>query len=336
MITPDNKYSTLAQIRIKVRKLTRSPSASQISDSEIDNYINNFVLYDFPEHLRTFYLRTTLTFYTQPYVDVYATDTTNVDDPLYNFNNIYTTTHAPIYVAGYQAYMSQSREQFFGVFPMFNNIAQIGAGDGITTNFSGTLSAVPVLANNVTFSSVDVNNLGLVLKDDGNGNLVIPNSTPTVPASTINYVTGAYTINFPTAPASGVAVNSMTVPYVPSRPTGVLYYENKFTFRAVPDQPYPVNLEVYKRPTEILNGTDMPELSEWWQYIAYGATKKVLEDRMDIETVQLIMPEFKQQELLILRRTLVQLTNERTATIFTEQSSIGTVGNGLGWGGGNF
>jgi len=333
---PDASYSTLDNIRVKVRKLTRSLSANQISDADINSYVNNFVLYDFPEHLRTFYLRQTLTFYTQPYIDTYTTNTTDINDPLYNFNNKYTTVHGQILIAGIPAYFTSSRAQFFGVYPMNNNVASIGtAGNGITTTFVGTLSAVPVLRNNVTFSSVNATNDGLVLVDDGNGNIIVPNAPAPIVGS-IDYVTGAYDIDFPNPPAVGATINSMTVPYVAGRPQGICYYANSFILRTVPDMPYPVNLEVYVRPTELLSSTQMPELAEWWQYIAYGAAKKVLEDRLDMETVQLIMPEFRAQEALILRSTLVQLSNERTATIYTEQSSIGAIGNGLGWGGGNF
>jgi hypothetical protein len=332
---PDSTLSTLQEIRARIRRLIRSPSVNQISDADIDSYVNTFMLYDFPESLRLFYLRTTVTFYTKPYVDTYATDTTDVLDPLYNFKNQYISTHGPIYIAGYQAYFTQSREQFFGVYPMTSSIASIGTGgDGITMNFAGVLSAIPVLANNVTFSSIDANNNGLVLKDDGNGNLVAPYSPAAT--GTIDYVTGVYTLDFPAAPAMGATINSQTVPYVPARPLGVCYYDNKFILRAVPDQPYPVVMEVYRRPLELLDSADLPELAEWSQYISYGASVKIAQERMDPDSVQILATEFDRQERMILRRTLVQQTNERTATIYTEQSSIGTIGNGLGWGGGNF
>lgn len=333
----DDTLSTLEQIRTRIRRLIRSPSVNQISDTDIDSYINTFMLYDFPENLRMFYLRTTLTFYTKPYIDTYTTDTTDQLDPLYNFKNQYISTHGPIYIAGYQAYFTQSREQFFGVYPMTSNIASIGnGGDGHTLNFTGVLAAAPVLANNVTFSSIDANNNGLVLKDDGNGNLVTPYTSFAPAPSTINYVTGAYVLNFPAAPAMGATINSQTIPYVPARPLGVCYYDNKFILRAVPDQPYPVVMEVYRRPLELLDTGDIPELAEWSQYISYGAAVKIAQERMDPESVQILATEFDRQERMVLRRTLMQQSNERTATIYTEQSSIGTIGNGLGWGGGNF
>ena len=59
-------------------------------------------------------------------------------------------------------------------------------------------------------------------------------------------------------------------------------------------------------------------LKQWWQYLAYGAAKKVFEDSQDPEGKHAIMEEFKEQERLVLRRTIVQRTAQRTATIYTE------------------
>lgn len=66
--------STLAAIQTKVRRLTRTPSTAQLSVADLNEYINTFILYDFPEHLRLFDLRTTFTFTTQPFQDTYPTD----------------------------------------------------------------------------------------------------------------------------------------------------------------------------------------------------------------------------------------------------------------------
>jgi hypothetical protein len=346
---PDNTLSTLAQIRTKVRRLTRSPSTAQLTDADIDSYVNNFVLYDFPEHLRLFKLRTTFTFYTKPYVDTYATNTTTLLDPLYNFKNKYVSVHPPVYIAGYNSFYSQNREQFFGIYPIVNSVDSIGStGDGVTTNFTGTLPNAPFLQNNVTFTSVAVANVGLInetntaiaVKDvpsdpfDGTGTFINAISGAAV-VGNINYINGLYNITFPVAPGSGQAINVETVPYQAAQPQALLYYQDTFTVRPVPDESYPINMEVYIRPTELLLVTDMPELSEWWQYIAYGASKKVFEDRMDLDSVQLIMAEFKKQELLAQRRTIVQYTNERTATIYIDQVSYGP-GNGFGMGDGNY
>ena len=346
---PDINLSALANIRIKVRRLTRSLSPLQLTDIEIDNYINNFVLYDFPQHLRLFDMHKTLSFYTQPNVDVYETNTTDPNNPLYNFNNAIVSINPPVYCAGFLLSYSQSREQFFSIYPRINSIQSIGTtGDGITTNFIGVINTqsnivppnvsqqVGLLQRNVLFDSVDANGNGLSLVDvpvtNWTGNLIVPNDTATI-RGTINYVTGAFNITFPTAPAAGATINSQTVPYVPSRPQSILFYDNKFTLRPVPDQPYKIDMEVYQRPSYLLAG-DTPEISQWWQVIAYGAAKKVFQDRMDLDSVALIEPEYREQMRLVLRKTIMQNTNERVATIYTEQLNFGPNGNGFGWGGG--
>lgn len=319
---PDNTLSTLDRIRIKIRRLTRSPSSSQITDEQIDEYVNAFTLYDFPEELRTNYLRKTFTFYTSPYIDVYENSTTPGDD-FYNFKNEYTSLHGPVYVAGYQAFFSQSRQQFFDYWPREVEIKQVATGDGVTTTFNGTLSSTPVLRGNVLFSSIDTANNALEAHDDG-GSLV---GTVTAPG-TIDYVTGAYSFDFTSAPKAGQDINAQVVSYEAARPTSVLFYENKLTLRPVPDQPYKVDIEAYVRPTELLNSSDMPDISQWWQYIALGAAKKIFEDRMDTESIQAIIPELKNQETLVLRRTIMQLSNERVSTIYDGQTDLANkIGN---------
>lgn len=307
--------ATLEAIRTKVRRLTRSPSVAQITDAQIDTYIDDFVLYDFPEHLRTFTLRTTLDFYTTPYIDTYETS----NDPangLYQFRNTYTAVHPPVYIAGRQAFFTQSREQFYAIYPLTNSIETIGTGNGALLNFAGTLTAFPVLRNNVLFSSIDANNGRLWAYDDGQGNL-----DGSVTAGDIDYVTGDYDVTFVVAPGNGEDITAQTLPYQPSLPTSVLYFENKFILRPVPDQSYRVRLEVDKVPTQLINDDDVPDIDQWWQYIAYGAAKKIFEDRTDTDSIAMIMPEFDKQERLVLRRTIVQQTNERTATIYTEHAN---------------
>lgn len=360
--------STLQAIQTKVRRLTRSPSEAQLTEADLQNYINTFVVYDFPEHLRTFNLRTTFTFVCNSYQDVYPTDiesfvgvTTN---PLYDFQNRYLTVHPPFYIAGYQAFYTQNREGFYGIYPFTNSIASIGQiGNGITQTFTGRIpfSTPPVssgfpnaslLENNVLFSSVDPNGQGLALQDKaitdtvtGNltifGNLYVPGTQPSTPITNadfdpnnnINYVTGEFTITFQAPPGVGRTINSQTVQTLVSLPQAVCYYNNKFILRPVPDQPYEINFEAYKSPVYLMETTDEPALKEYWEFIAFGAAKKIFEDRMDMDSVQLIMPEFKQQMLLCLRRTLVQYSNERVATIYEQASQPGRGYGSFGWGG---
>lgn len=356
--------SSLSTIQQKVRRLTRSPSISQLTDADLNQYINTFVLYDFPEHLRLFNLLTTFEFFTQPYVDTYSFSN-NPASVLYDFENQYISVNPPIFIAGFQAQFIESRDKFFAMYPMINNIASIGpTGNGTTTTFTGVINAQQanitqantqgtiLLQNQVLFSAIATNNSGLAMIDwplngvgpdnvlnppaiPGYGNLYVPGGAPTSynsidPMNNINYLTGQFTVTFPSAPQSGTAINSQTVTVQPTLPQAMLYYDGQFTMRPCPDQAYRVNMEVYQRPTELLAAGQNPNLNEWWQYIAYGTAKKIFEDRMDLESVQLILPEFKKQEMLCQRRTIVQYTSQRVQTIYTEATS-GNGGYNAGW-----
>jgi hypothetical protein len=315
---PDNTLSTLEQIRIKIRRLTRSPSSSQITNDQIDDYVNTFILYDFPEHLRTNYLRKTFAFYTNAHQDVYESNDI-VGDDFNNFKNEYISLHGPVYIAGYQALFSQSRQEFFDQWPKTVSIKSVRTGDGFIQPDTGTLTGAPLLKNNVLFSSIDAFEDDLKAYDDGAGNLI----GNVIAGGTINYLTGAYAFTYTTGVKAGQSVDSQTVQYQAARPNSLLFYENKLTVRPIPDQAYKVEIEAYVRPTEFLSATptQQPELAQWSQWIAYGAAKKVFEDRMDMESVQLIMPEYRKQESLVNRRTIMQLSNERVSTIYDGQTN---------------
>jgi hypothetical protein len=377
--------ATLEEIKKKVRRLTTSPSIAQLSESELEQYINTYLQFDFPETLRLFNLKTTFSFYTLPFVDTYSTRTTNTANPMFNFTNKYITTDSPVYIAGYQALFSQSREQFYGIYPLVNSIASIGTtGDGVTIQFNGVINSqqdqtvtestqlISLLQNNVLFSSVDLYGNGLAMQDTpitdsttGNptnygllynalttneqpASSTNPNGIPSLslaapyaiqslfPSSNfINYLTGEFVVSFDTAPADGVTIDSQTIPTNPTLPQALLFFDGEFVVRPVPDQSYRVDMEVFMQPTELLQNTDVPELAEWWQLIAFNAAKKILEDRNDYDTLAKMMPSLKEQENLINRRTIVQQTGQRTATIYTEQTA-GMYGSGFYNGGSQF
>jgi hypothetical protein len=85
----------------------------------------------------------------------------------------------------------------------------------------------------------------------------------------------------------------------------------------VPDLVYRIEIEAYKQPTIFVLDNQSPILRQWWQYLAFGAAIKVLEDRQDIEGIQNLMPSFKQQEALVLERQGVEEINQRNSTIFS-------------------
>ena len=331
--------SSLQAIRQKVRRITRNPSFSQMSDAQLDEYIDTFVLYDFPGELRLFPLRKTFTFYTKPFVDTYRTLTNiaDINEPLYNFKNRYVAVHPPIFLAGIQSFYTQQRDLFYGYYPQTNTIADTQlVGDGTIGPFAGTVTAHPMLQNNVIFTCTSlITNEPMILIDYPVSSYIGAMGIPGVPMlapgiyGQINYVTGVYSISFPALTVVGAPITVENIAYQPGKPVAMLYYDNTFTIRPVPDKVYSVQMEVDVRPTELLAAAQSPDIEQWWQFIALGASRSIFIDKLDMDSLAMIEPEYRRQEVLALRTTLTQQANERTTTIYTVGKAY-TLG---GWGG---
>lgn len=317
--------STLAEIQRKVRRLTRSPSENNLSTDQLNQYINTFILYDFPQNIRLYNLRSTFTFYTQPNIDTYESS----DDPnnaLFNFKNKIVAVHPAIYVAGVPVVYTQNKDSFYGNWPKYNQITnQIAVADGTTGPFTGTIPSAPFLQNNVMISTITTNNTAMTVVDypmnNEVGRLSFPNVTDTfTPLGTVNYLTGVFSVTFPNLTVGGNVISSEVFPYQTGQPTNILYYDQKFVLRPVPDKAYPVEMQVDILPTELLASDQDPNINEWWQYIAYGAAIKVFQDRMDTDSVTQITPEFKKQEGMVLSSTATVMANERSSTIYVRKN----------------
>lgn len=397
---------SLTALRSDIRQLTGNPSQAQVTDAQIDQFINRFVAYDFPNHLRTFDLHSTMTFWLSPNIDTYPTANLAPNDPLFNFKNLYINIEQPVYIGGYNSLYTQQPQELFTQYPNVRTIASIGVtGNGSTMTFTGNLNNIgstggsntpitksPILQSTVNIPAVGVGepnqyNWGMVLFNSVDAfnnplNMVdvpvaapfvrpqpqyslppglIPGITTTVMSppglttngnwgilfnpqpgpsswdgtSFINYLTGQYSVTFsdifgsPTAPQMGATINSQTYPYVPSRPQIMMYYDDMFVFRPVPDQAYPVTFEVYQRPTQLIQSAQVPDIEQWWEYISIGSAIKLLQRRRDFDTVNLLMPMFLEQQALVLRKTIVQQTTQRTSTIYVQTN--GMFGYGNGW-----
>ena len=177
---------------------------------------------------------------------------------------------------------------------------------------------------NVMLSGEDALGVSTSLVDDGLGNLwdvadkIYSNS---VPRGSINYITGAVTATFSSNIGLGNPINAQYVPFVASRPMSACFYQDQISVYPIPDQAYTVSFECYKYPTALLEDGDSPQLAEWWQALAYGAADKIFTDNADMEQAAKFRPLLDEQLRLIQRRTIVQQTAERTATIYTEQTS---------------
>lgn len=310
--------STLAAIRKKVRRLTGSPNISQLTNADLDEYVNVFYEQDLPSHLKLWNLYDTWTFFTTPNEDRY-------DFPKNDFHAI----KQPIYIDGYQSFYTQSREEFFRIYPKVLFEQNASTGTGIAGPYAFTLSNIPVLKRDVTIYAEDAAGNTQTVEDDGNGNLVDAGTTTI--RGTIDYVTGAVSVTFAVAIPATSSIIAKYFPYQASRPDAFLFFYDYITLRPVPDAVYRITAEVFIKPSQLLanNPTAIPDIEQWWQLIALGAARKVLQDRLDNESLLSIEPFFNEQMNLVMYRTATQLASQRVATIYTEQLQYPVGGRGF-------
>ena len=318
---------TLSTIRTKVRRLTGRPSNQQITDAQIDDYINTFYLWDMPETLRLFTQEKVFEFMTVANVDQYDMTTQTVWTGVSNQPavDVFINLKPPAFIAGYQSFWSQDREQFYRTYPALAQIEAQQYGDGTTGPYTLTFENTPILQYEVTVGAIDSTGATINCVDvptDRETGTWKQINTNTVVAGSIDYLAGTVSVTFANAIPATSQITFTAVPYQPNRPQAILFYNNVITLRPVPDKNYLVRMNAYVRPTVMVDSSDYPELKQWWQFLAYGAAKKIFEDSMDPESLKLIMPGFKEQENLVLRRTIVERTNQRTATIYTEMTAF--------------
>ena len=339
--TPPGLPNTLGDIIQKVRRITKSPSQNMITDNQIIQYINTYYLYDFPQELRLENTLTNFNFTTIPYQETYKLPTDSV-----------ITVEPPLYINGYKSFFTQSQDKFYLLYPRLgitmNNIA---VGNGTAGPYTFTLGNAPLLQNNIVISTVDAAGNNAIATDLPNGTATGYLTGQYILTGSINYITGAGSITFVNSIPSGTYLNAQAVPYSPSRPVACLFFNDTIWLRPVPDSAYLVNVQAYVNPIACLLGqnynpptdggttdtmlpsppnvanvpagfvfdTETPQLKQWWQLIAWGASMKIFEDRGDLENIQRFMPLFTRQRDLVLRRTLVEMASERAATIYSEQ-----------------
>lgn len=224
----------------------------------------------------------------------------------------------------------------------------IDVGTGVT-NYSGTLGVFPITAGSLsitdgteTFSdngagllTGDLGGTGTIVYSTGvwnvtfnsavtSGTAIVASYTSNLSSGTlsgngsgtINYLTGAYTATFTTAPGSSAVIYAKYQGYTGNRPQGVLFFDNEFTLRPVPDQAYHILMQGYVVPTTLSNSSDTPLQQEWGALLAYGASLDIFGDRGDMDNYERYFNIFKRYENIALGRTVQQYTAEQSVPRF--------------------
>jgi hypothetical protein len=216
----------------------------------------------------------------------------------------------------------------------------------ITGVVANTFPTVLETVSNITVGQyVTINGVGGMTELNGNTYLVTGNggSTLTINVDStgfgvytsggtvysicnfVNYVTGVINVTFPAIIPAGQNINVQCLYFQTGLPRGILYYNNTLTLRSPPDRQYLVEMEAYLSPCAFFNTSAAIPFGYMAEYIARGAARKILSDTGDVEQFQFYEPLFREQEMLVWKRSQRQWTNNRTPTLYSQ--GFGNYGN---------
>lgn len=335
--------STLATTVIPmVRQIVKTAEEADLTDDQILVYINQFYQYDVPAELQLFDLTTTYTFQTEAYVDKY-----NLPIELFNFYN------APFLVDGLPQAWIQSPTQWVAYSQPSRTQITLGTGDGSATAFTFDVYSVlntpqasiqPFIrahytwnkqwTSGVVLTSRDANQNTMVVKDGisiplgvsppaqgqpSNANTGWLTENETSQCGTVNYVTGAITVQFSTPPAADEPIVGSFIFFQPGMPSAGFLYDNFIQLYPVPDRSYTIETVASKTPTAFLNSAESLQYLWMGEYLARGAAQKILSYVGDQTQYAFYQPLFKEQERYVLRRTSRQNATQRVYTPFANQ-----------------
>jgi hypothetical protein len=221
---------------------------------------------------------------------------------------------------------------------------------GTTINTSIPYSSIDAA---VFIEATDANGNNMVVQDSGQflqvsgvnmpyyGLLISPGTSPfgysalqggySTTLNTVNYFTGVVNVTFPNAVPAGVNINAQCFFFQTGLPRAALFYNNTLTLRSPPDQQYLVEVEAYLTPAAFLSSNASVPFGYMSEYIARGAARKILSDTGDWEQFQAYEALFREQEILVWKRSQRQFQATRTETIYSQGINQGQSGfNNIG------
>jgi len=198
------------------------------------------------------------------------------------------------------------------------NIPSSSVYSAVYITATGTDGSTMVVADSGQFLSGSVG-YGLLMSvgQAPFGNSALPGGYSTT-SNTVNYATGALNVTFPSNVTSGSNINVQCYFFEQGIPRAIMYFNNCITIRPPPDIPYLVEMDAYLSPAAFLNTGSAIPFGYMAEYIARGAARKILADTGDTEQFMFYEPLFREQEMLVWKRSQRQFTATRTGTIFSD------------------
>lgn len=189
-----------------------------------------------------------------------------------------------------------------------------------------------VVTDSGQFLSGNVNNGLLMQPGTAPFGYSVLNGGYSTTINTINYLTGSLNVTFPQIVPSGNFINAQVFFFESGLPRNILVYNNTIFLRTVPAQQYLVELTAYLSPAAFLSTGSALPFGYMSEYIARGAARKILSDTGDLEQLQFYEPLFREQEMLVWKRSQRQWTASRTETIYSQGFGQQVAFNNLGGG----
>lgn len=148
----------------------------------------------------------------------------------------------------------------------------------------------------------------------------------------VNYFDGTINVTFNTNIPNQVPIQVMCYYIQQGIPRAILFSNNVITIMPPPDVSYLVEMDAYLSPAAFLSTSQSIPFAYMSEYIARGAARKILSDTGDIEQFAFYETLFREQEMLVWKRSQRQFTTTRIPTIFSEFSSQSPSNNFSGGG----
>lgn len=299
----------LQQIEKATRQISGQLSASQFSNQDLDFYINSYYQLDLPRELKIEELYTQYTFSTIPAVSTYTLPGDFTD----HFEQAFTHVEPRVFVNGQSISYTQNTNQYYSWISKLFSEEIYGYGNGITNTIQYTTLQHPIVPNEIAAVMIATESATFTqsLQDDGQGNLI--DIVTSLPAGTVNYLTGAINAIFSAIVPNGQQINVTYHFEQLSRPNTCLFYARQFTFYPTPDTTYQVRIDAYQQPKQLLNPSDSPIKPEWGEIIAIGAAMKVLRNFGQFDKYQELMPYYLKERSKLMSDTDNQLMASRSA-----------------------
>lgn len=203
-------------------------------------------------------------------------------------------------------------------------------------------TSVPItsLDPGVFITATDVNGFTMTVTDSGQfldsnqqvGFLQTSVGSTVQYAGTVNYSTGVVNVIFSGGVAAGANINAQCYFFEQGLPRAILFYNNTITVMPPPNIPYTIEMDAYLTPAAFLDSAAAIPFAYMSEYIARGSARKILSDTGDVEQFAFYEPLFKEQELLVWKRSQRQFTSTRVGTIFSDlqsQNTTNSYGQGI-------